>query len=103
MLEHEEVFVSLTVLLETAWVLRGVYGVAPTEIVRVLRNFAGLPLVTIENPTIVATALDWAKQGLDFADALHLAAAQPHDGFVSFDRTLAKAARRLGAPPPQEP
>jgi len=103
LLDREDVFVSLTVLLETEWVLRGVFGLAPADIVRALRAFAGLPRVTVENPAAAAQALDWAEQGLDFADALHLAAARPHDGFVTFDRALAKAARRLGALPVQEP
>jgi predicted nucleic acid-binding protein len=103
LLDREDVFVSLTVLLETEWVLRGVLGLAPAYVVCALRAFAGLPRVTVENPAAAAQALDWAEQGLDFADALHLAAAQPHDGFVTFDRALIKAARRLGAPPVQEP
>jgi predicted nucleic acid-binding protein len=103
LLDREDVFVCLTVLLETEWVLRGVFGLAPGDIVRSLRAFAGLPRVTLENPAAAAQALNWAEQGLDFADALHLAAAQPHDGFVTFDRALAKAARRLGALPVREP
>jgi predicted nucleic acid-binding protein len=103
LVEREDVFVSLTVLLETEWVLRGVFGLAPGDIVRSLRAFAGLPRVTVENPAVAAQALDWAERGLDFADALHLAAVRPHDGFVTFDRALVKAARRLGALPVQEP
>jgi len=103
LLDREDVFVSLTVLLETERVLRGVFGLAPADVVRSLRAFAGLRQVTLESPAAAARALDWAEQGLDFADALHLAAAQPHDGFVTFDRALIRAAQRLGAPPVQEP
>lgn len=102
LLEREDVFVSLTVLLETEWVLRGVFGLPPADIVRALRGFAGLPRVTLENPATAALALDWAEQGLDFADLLHLAASRAHDGFVTFDRALARVARRLGAPPVRE-
>ena len=58
---------------------------------RALRNFGGLQGVTLEDPRLVATALTWAEQGLDFADALHLAAARDCTGFLSFDRRLAKA------------
>jgi predicted nucleic acid-binding protein len=34
---------------------------------------------------VAAVALDWAEAGLDFADAMHLAAAQAHEGFISLD------------------
>jgi predicted nucleic acid-binding protein len=34
-------------------------------------------------------------QGMDFADALHLATAAGCAAFASFDRRLAKAAKRL--------
>ncbi|HYE27577.1 MAG TPA: hypothetical protein VEA61_05010 [Allosphingosinicella sp.] len=53
---------------------------------------AGLPEVTLEDPRLAALALDRAGQGLDFADALHLAAARDCTAFLSFDRRLAKAA-----------
>lgn len=46
---------------------------------------------------------DWAEAGLDLADALHRAAAQLHAGFVSFDKALASAARRLHATAVREP
>jgi predicted nucleic acid-binding protein len=95
----EAVFVPLTVLLETEWVLRSVYGFAPGDVINALRGFAGLPTVALENPATAARALEWAERGMDFADALHLASAQPHDGFVSFDKALARAARRAGALP----
>ena len=57
----------------------------------------------MENPEAASTALDWAKRGLDFADALHLGAAQGHDGFVTFDKALARTVRRLGVAAVREP
>ena len=68
-----------------------------------LRDFAGLPRVSIESAETAAIALDWAERGMDFAYALHLATTRAHDGFVTFDRTLVRIARRLGAPPVREP
>jgi predicted nucleic acid-binding protein len=102
-LAQNDVFVPLTVLLEAEWVLRSVFGLSAPDIAKALRGFGGLPRVTFENPAVAATALTWSEQGLDFADALHLAVAQAHDGFVSFDKPLARTARRLGAPSVQEP
>jgi predicted nucleic acid-binding protein len=103
LLDQHDVFVPLTVLLETEWVLRGVFDFAPVEVAQALRRFAGLPRVSVENPEAASIAFEWAEPGLDFADALHLAAAQAHEGFVSFDKALARTARRLGAPSVREP
>jgi predicted nucleic-acid-binding protein len=92
LVEAGGIFVPTSVLLETEWVLRSGYGFAAERLVRALRDFAGLPGVTLEDPRLAATALDWAEQGLDFADALYLGAAQGCTAFMSFDRRLAKAA-----------
>lgn len=95
LIEGGDIFVSTTVLLETEWVLRSGYGFAAGRLVQALRDFAGLPGVTLEDPQLAARALDWAGQGLDFADALHLARARDCTAFTSFDRKLAKAAARI--------
>lgn len=91
----EDVFLCTTVLLETEWVLRSVYGFTSVQIAKSLTAFAGLPRVTLEDAALTAKALGWTLQGMDFADALHLAKAQECDGFVSFDRRLVKAAKEL--------
>ena len=96
LLESQEVFVALTVLLETEWVLRSAYRFAPERIYAALRAFAGLPQVRIEAPQRLAEALDRAEGGLDFADALHLGGTGPAETFATFDTRLVKAARRLG-------
>jgi predicted nucleic-acid-binding protein len=95
LISGEDVFVSSTVVLETAWVLRGVYGYSNPQLSAALAAFAGLPRVTLEEPAVVAQALDWVAAGIDFADALHLAKARGCEGFVSFDRQFAKAANRV--------
>jgi predicted nucleic acid-binding protein len=95
--------VPLTVLLESEWVLCSAFGLPPADVIRALRGLAGLARVTVENPSTAAAALDWAERGLDFADALHLATAQQHDGFVIFDKAFIRTARKLGAPPAHEP
>lgn len=87
-----DIFVATTVLLEAEWVLRSAYGFQAERVTQALRGLAGLPGVTLEDPALVAQALDWAVQGLDFADALHLGRAEGCADFVSFDRKLAKAA-----------
>jgi predicted nucleic-acid-binding protein len=92
-----DVFVATTVLLETEWVLRSVYGFNPAQVCKALRAFAGLERVELENPALIAAALDQAEQGMDFADALHLGRAEGCDAFVTFDQQLIKSARAMGA------
>lgn len=86
----EDIFIATTVLLETEWVLRSIYGFAPVDVVRSLRAFAGLPNVTVQDGPVAARALDLAETGLDFADALHMASAHQCTAFVSFDRDLVR-------------
>jgi predicted nucleic acid-binding protein len=83
------------VLLEAEWVLRSVFGFTPSEIAEALTDFAGLPNVKLEDAPTIATALGWLAEGMDFADALHVANARGSDTFVTFDRALAKKARKL--------
>ena len=95
-IDGADVFVSTTVVLETEWVLRSVYSYDPAQICAALRAFAGLPRVSLEDPALVATALDRAAHGLDFADALHLGRAEECDAFITFDRPLIKSAQAAG-------
>ena len=103
LIETRDVWVSLTVLLETEWVLRSLYRRSPRDIVGTLRAFLRLPNVFVENQDAALAAFGWVEAGMEFADALHLARAVDAEAFVSFDRDLAKAAKKLGAPPVREP
>jgi len=96
LIDGHPVFAAVTAILEVEWVLRSAYGYGAADVARALRAFAGLPTVTIEDAPAVATALDLAEKGVDFADALHLAKSAHCDGFASFDRRLVKAARAAG-------
>lgn len=53
--------------------------------------------VELEDPESVTSAVLWHRTGLDFADALHLAASQACERFATFDVRLQSAAVRLGA------
>lgn len=98
-----DIFAPTTVLLETEWVLRSAYGFSPDQIVESLRNLAGLPGVTVQDPARLAQALDWTASGMDFADALHLSAAVDCTAFLSFDAKLAKAAAGRSVVPVEHP
>ena len=94
--DGQPVFVPVTVVLETEWVLRSAYGYKPADVARALRAFGGLPQVTIEDAATVAAAFDLAEQGLDFADALHLGRSAGREPFLTFDRRFVKAAQAAG-------
>ena len=91
--EGGPVFASTTVLLESEWVLRSVYGFPGADVARTLRGFAGLPGVSVENPALLAEALHRAEQGMDFADALHLGAAAGCEAMLTFDRRFIETAK----------
>jgi predicted nucleic acid-binding protein len=103
LIDGHDVYVGKTVMLEVEWVLRGVYGFTPAEICKGLRAFAGHPRVSIENPALVSRALDLAEQGLDFADALHLASMADCEAMITFDRNFIKLARKAGTEMVREP
>lgn len=94
--EGGPVFLPVTVVLETEWVLRSAYGFDRTDLARALGAFFGLPTVSVEDSEKVAAALDLSSSGMDFADALHLARSGHCDGFATFDRRLVKAAGAAG-------
>ena len=96
LIDGQSVFASVTVMLEVEWVLRSTYDYRPADIARALRAFAGLPTVIIEDTAVVATAIDLAERGMDFADALHLGRSAHCEGFASFDRKLVRAAKAAG-------
>lgn len=98
----ERAFVAVTVLMELEWVMRGFYGLPPTDISRVLRVLSSIEHITLEDRNAVLMALDAFDQGLDFADALHMARSSRASGFATFDQRLAKRAKDLALSPPVE-
>lgn len=98
LMRAHEVFVPDTVVVEVEWVLRFAYQFKPTQVVRGLRGLFGLPNVHLTQAAAVALALRWHEQeGLDFADALHLAQSQHLGVLKSFDRKFVRRAAGLGA------
>jgi predicted nucleic-acid-binding protein len=94
-LRGNAVFVPETVLLETEWLLRSHLDVARSAVNLVLSNLLSLPNVHFDNVAKVANALSAHKEGMDFADALHLFSAGDCEEMLSFDRDFAKRARKI--------
>lgn len=93
LIEREAVFVSATVVLETAWVLKSQYGFAIETIVEALREFLAMPNVTVESADRTETALRLTLTGMDIADAIHICLPDPCTAFVTFDKALVKSAK----------
>jgi predicted nucleic-acid-binding protein len=91
----EEIFIAKTVLLEMEWVLRSVYEFKPPEIDKAMLQILGLPNVVPESPEQIALALEYYRQGMDFADALHLVAHSEIKQFYTFDRAFVKKAENV--------
>jgi predicted nucleic-acid-binding protein len=93
----ETIWIAKTVLLETGWVLRSLYGFEEGAIRDAFVKLLGLKNVHSEDEASVAAALELVLRGIDFADALHLSSRPPGATFVSFDQTFVRRARRAGS------
>ena len=95
-----DVFVPKTVLLELAWVLRSVADQPAPKVIACLKHLLSLPGVHVEDREEIDEALLSSSRGVDFADALHLAASRSCSEMLTFDdRGYARRARRLGLKP----
>lgn len=96
LLASKSVCVPVTVLLESEWVLRHAYKLDTPSIANALRSLLGLRNVTVSQPQETQRALQLYEQGLDFADALHLATTNGASDFKTFDAQLCRRARQAG-------
>lgn len=96
-----DVFVPKTVILELEWVLRYVAEQPESKVIECLAHLIALPGITLEDRDEVEAALSHCRKGIDFADALHLAASKACSGLLTFDdRGFARRARTLRLKPP---
>jgi len=93
--ERETILLLKTVLLETEWVLRSLYRFNRVQIADALMAMIALPAVECEDLNAITKAIGWMRNGLDFADALHLASAKPAGKFATLDGELAKRAAQV--------
>ena len=93
LLASHALFVSKTVMLETEWVFRSVYKLDQQVIAEYLQTFLEFPVLEFEDYEVVQLAVDAMRDGMDFADALHLFSAKDCDQFYSFDKDFARRAQ----------
>ena len=96
-----DVFVPKTMILELEWVLRYVADQPEDKVIDCLAHLIALPGITVEDRDEIEAALGYCRNGIDFADALHLAASKACTELLTFDdRGYARLARRLRLKPP---
>ena len=92
----EPIWIAKTVLLETSWVLRSLYGFEESAIRDAFTKLLGLKNVQAEDESSVAAALALTTQGIELADAMHVSSRPADAAFVSFDKSFVQRARRAG-------
>ncbi len=100
--DEPSLFVTKTVLLELFWVLTQAekFRFPPEQVMAVFEHLQDLPNIVIEDELSLRTAVLWCRDGLEFPDALHLAASGACSAFLTFDdRKFAQRAQRLKLTP----
>ncbi len=93
---EEQLFIPETVFLETEWVLRFSYRYTSSEIIEGFRSILGLPNVHVEDLDKIIQIIEWYQQGIDFADAVHLANSQLKSSeLLTFDHQFINRAKHL--------
>jgi predicted nucleic-acid-binding protein len=91
------IWIAKTVLLETGWVLRSLYGFEESAVRDAFTKLLGLENVHTEDEPAVAAALALTAHGIELADAMHLSSRPSGAAFVSFDQSFVRRAKRAGA------
>ena len=99
-LATDSVFLPKTVMLEFEWVMRSVYRKSAKAIAAAIELMLETANVQVEDQMAVTQAVAWFRQGMDFADALHLASSSHADAFLTFDVAVRRRAATLGIKPP---
>jgi len=88
-------------ILELEWVLRYVADQPEDKVLDCLAHLIALPGITVEDRDEIEAALRHCRNGIDFADALHLAASKSCSEVLTFDdRGYARRAKKLRLKPP---
>ena len=92
--QHNEVFISVIVICETAWVLESCYDLNKIEIINVFENILRVDQFDIEHSESIWLALnEYKKINADFSDCIIGAIAKNngHYPVATFDKKAAKS------------
>lgn len=93
LLTQNHILISTSVILETAWVLGKIYAFSSAEIAAALKKLASIKTVKISDYLAFDDFLKMIDNGMDVADAVHLASAGDADWFATFDKEFVKTAK----------
>lgn len=93
-------FVPLSVVQELYWVLENCYEMAASNVLSVVDHLCSSPAFVVESGAMVRRAIQVARQGVEFSDALHWALSGACEGLATFDdRRFARKAKKLALQP----
>ena len=98
LLGPEKCTAPITVFLELVWVLESC-DCDRMAIIKSIRLLCGLENFKPQNLESLFYALSWYGDGMDFADAIHLALSLKESEFKTFDKSLTKKAYELALYP----
>ncbi len=75
--------------------LRSRYRFEPNYLCKAFAKLFGLPNVYVVDADLLAQVLQWQENGLDFADAFHLAQSQNCSAIYTFDDKFLRRAEGL--------
>ena len=75
--------------------MRFAYKFSPLKIYQAFTRLFGLPNVYLSNANAISQVLELHQQGLDFADAFHLAQSQQCSQLYTLDRKFLQKANSL--------
>lgn len=100
LLRTNQVFTApVTVFLELVWVLEA-NDIDRADVCHGISLLLGLANFTPPDAQAIRLALSDYAQGMDFADALHLALSRNDKSLLTFDKSFVRRAARLGLTPP---
>ncbi len=102
LIANNKIFIPVTVMLETEWALRRVYKLTKSDVISALTAIIETETIHVDQADFVSTALEFAAQGADFADALHLASSAQCDWLATFDKDFVKFGKGV-TPPVRQP
>jgi predicted nucleic-acid-binding protein len=98
----QRAYISITVVLEFEWLMRGFYKLSVPQTTSVLRALLSIEHITVEARLELEQAVQAAEAGMDFAAALHVLRSGRATGFLTFDQALVKRAAQTGLRPTAE-
>ena len=83
--------------------MRFAYKFKSVEICQAFRKVFGLPNVYLTNERLILKVIEWHENGLDFADAFHLASSLHCFEFYTFDEKFIKKSHDLSSSTVKKP